>query len=106
MTTKDIVERAQRDQHKHEAYEAQLKEQRKHEAYEAQLKEQHKPRRTRDIPPNALGYRPLELVSLLGVGKTKIFAMLQSGELASIKLGRTRIIPADAVKALLEREAA
>lgn len=65
-----------------------------------------KPRKAREVPQNALGYRPLELVELLGIGKTKVFEMLKSGELSSVKLGRTRIIPADAVKALLDRQAA
>lgn len=64
-----------------------------------------KTRKPREIPHNALGYRPLELVDLLGIGKTKVFEMLKTGELASVKLGRTRIIPADAVKALLDRQA-
>jgi len=65
-----------------------------------------KPRRGREVPANALGYRPLEVVDLLGVGKTMLFEMLKSGELPSVKLGRTRIIPADAVKALLNQTAA
>lgn len=65
-----------------------------------------KARKTREVPPNALSYRPFELPELLGIGKTKLFEMIKSGEIASVKLGRTRIIPADAVKALLDRQAA
>lgn len=69
--------------------------------------ERQRARKLREIPPNALGYRPLELAKLLGVGKTKIFDMLKDHDtLPSVRIGRTRIIPADAVKALLERDAA
>lgn len=66
-----------------------------------------KPRRPREVvPPNALGYRPSEITDLLGIGKTSIFKLLKSGELRGVKLGRTRIITAESVKALLDRQAA
>lgn len=62
-------------------------------------------KKPREIPPNALGYRPLEFAALIGVGKTKAFEMIRRGEVESVLIGRTRIVKAASARALIERAA-
>jgi excisionase family DNA binding protein len=51
--------------------------------------------RNEDIP--RLMYRPEEAAEALAVGRTRIYAALASGELRSVRVGRSRRIPADAL---------
>jgi excisionase family DNA binding protein len=39
----------------------------------------------------------------LGVGRTKMFELIASGELTSVQVGRRRLIPATAITAYVER---
>ena len=48
---------------------------------------------------NRLLYRPEEVAKLTALGRTKVFELIASGELASISVGRARRIP----RAALER---
>ena len=55
-----------------------------------------------------LMYRPAEAAHVLGIGRTRVFALIKSGRLQSIKLGSARFITADALRAFvrdLEQEA-
>lgn len=45
-----------------------------------------------------VGYSVEETAHALGVGRTTVYELLSNGELESIKVGRRRIIPADAVR--------
>lgn len=42
-----------------------------------------------------------EAQNILSVPRTRIYSMIESGELGSVKLGRRRMIPTDAIRALL-----
>lgn len=53
-----------------------------------------------------LAYRPETAAAQLGVGRTTIYELLKTGELESIKVGRSRVIPADALVQYLERKRA
>ena len=48
-----------------------------------------------DIEPVLL--RPEEVAAALGVGRTAVFELMRTGELRSVKIGKSRRIPADAV---------
>ncbi len=48
-----------------------------------------------------LAYRPTEAASVLGLGRNRIFELLRSGELRSVKYGRTRLIPRTAIEEFL-----
>jgi excisionase family DNA binding protein len=48
-----------------------------------------------------LAYRPDELQSILGIGKTKVFDLLKSGEIRSIKKGGVRLVPVSALEEFL-----
>jgi excisionase family DNA binding protein len=54
-------------------------------------------------------YRVADVTALLSLSRTVVFDLLRTGRLRSVKEGRTRLIPAAAVReylALLEREVA
>lgn len=42
-------------------------------------------------------YKPGEAAAILGRGRTTVYAALANGELRSVKAGRSRLIPADAL---------
>jgi excisionase family DNA binding protein len=53
-------------------------------------------------------YRIADAVVVLSLGRTAIYEQIRSGRLRSVTQGRTRLIPASAIReyiALLEREA-
>lgn len=53
-------------------------------------------------------YRPKEAAGLLGIGRDKLYDLMRSGRLGSVKDGGARFITADALAAyvsLLEAEA-
>lgn len=53
-------------------------------------------------------YRVVDAMRILSLSRTVIFEQMRSGRLRSVKQGRTRLIPAPAIKdyvALLEQEA-
>jgi excisionase family DNA binding protein len=41
--------------------------------------------------------RPEEVADALAVGRTAVFELIRTGELRSVKIGKSRRIPADAV---------
>jgi excisionase family DNA binding protein len=41
--------------------------------------------------------RPEEVATALAIGRTGVFALIRTGELRSVKIGKSRRIPADAV---------
>lgn len=51
-------------------------------------------------------YRVDEVASLLGIGRTTVYALLADGQLRRIKIGSATLIPASDVDALLQRQAA
>jgi excisionase family DNA binding protein len=62
----------------------------------------------RTAPAKAL-YKVSEAMIMLSLGRTVVYELLRSGRLRSVKEGRTRLIPAQAIAdyvALLERESA
>lgn len=61
-----------------------------------------------DSTPQKRLYRVDEAAHLLGLGRTTLFAELKSGRLRSLKVGRSRLIPAECIDEfveLLKREA-
>jgi excisionase family DNA binding protein len=53
-------------------------------------------------------YRIVDVMVVLSMGRTAIYEQIRSGRLQSVTEGRTRLIPASAIKeyiALLKREA-
>lgn len=43
-------------------------------------------------------YRPEEAASILGVSRTRVYDLIGSGQLRSVKLGRARRIPTEALR--------
>jgi excisionase family DNA binding protein len=52
------------------------------------------------FPP--LAYRIPDAVRVSGLGRTKIYELIKAGELKAVLVGGRRLIPADALKALLD----
>jgi excisionase family DNA binding protein len=46
-----------------------------------------------------IGYSVEEAVRAPGIGRTVMYEKIRNGEIASVKVGRHRIIPADALRA-------
>jgi excisionase family DNA binding protein len=44
-----------------------------------------------------------EAVELTGIGRSKLYELMGSGELESVKCGKRRLIPAEALMAFVER---
>lgn len=47
-------------------------------------------------------YRPEDAGSVLGIGRSKIFELMATGQLASVQIGRARRIPRTALEAYVE----
>jgi len=43
---------------------------------------------------------PIEAAAALGIGRSNTYELLQSGQLPSVRIGRCRRVPADAVHSL------
>lgn len=54
-------------------------------------------------PQRNLLYSPEEAASVLSLGRSTMFELLSSGEIASVKIGRARRIPRVALEAYVER---
>lgn len=52
---------------------------------------------------NDMVYRVEEVARALRIGRTKVFDLIKSGELASVKIGGSRRIPASSVHEYLSR---
>lgn len=48
-------------------------------------------------------HRPEEVAEMLRLGRTRVYGWMATGELYSIKIGRSRRIPDDAVRQFIER---
>lgn len=59
---------------------------------------------TGGLPP--LLIRPEQAALALGVSRTKVYELMASGQLASVKIGRSRRIPVDALTAFVSAIAA
>lgn len=50
-----------------------------------------------------LAYSPESAAKKLDIGRTTIYALMSSGELESIKIGRSRRIPAESLNKFVQR---
>lgn len=46
---------------------------------------------------------PTETAAALGIGRSKVYELLKSGQLQSVHIGACRRVPADALTAFLEQ---
>jgi len=59
-----------------------------------------------DISDRIISAPISEFCALSGLGRTKVYEMLDSGELTSIKIGKRRLILIDSFRKLIERQRA
>jgi len=52
---------------------------------------------------NQIALRPTEAGKALGVGRTKIYELLKTGKLPSVRIGRSIRVPVDALRAWIEK---
>jgi excisionase family DNA binding protein len=50
--------------------------------------------------------RPLEAAEAIGVGRSKVYELLASGEVPSIKIGGSVRVPVDALRRWIDRQLA
>jgi len=55
------------------------------------------------MSPNTLLYRPEEAASVLGIGRSKVFEFMASGQLESVQIGRSRRITRQALECFVAR---
>ena len=48
-------------------------------------------------------YTPEEAAELLGIGRTRLFELIAKGRLESVRLGRSRRVPGDALRSFAKR---
>jgi len=46
---------------------------------------------------------PLEAARALGIGRSKLYELMQTGQLTSVHIGACRRVPADALKTFLQQ---
>ena len=56
---------------------------------------------TADLQGEKLLLTPLEAAALLGIGRTKVYALITSGKLASVRIDTSRRIPRAAIEAFV-----
>ncbi len=56
---------------------------------------------TAEVVVDKLLLTPVEAADALGIGRSKVYELLRSGELASVRIGACRRIPADRLTAFL-----
>lgn len=44
-----------------------------------------------------------DAAQMLGIGRTKLYEMLSTGQLASMQIGTRRLVKVESIKALIER---
>lgn len=54
-------------------------------------------------PIEKLLYKPEEAAKALGIGRSKIYALMASGQLESVLVGGSRRIPLDAMHSFVDR---
>lgn len=62
--------------------------------------------RPREIPTHPVSVRKSEMMLVLGIGATKADELIRTGAVKSVKLGRTRLISMESIRALIEGRAA
>lgn len=45
---------------------------------------------------------PVEAATALGIGRSKLYELIQTDQLASVRIGSCRRVPADALKSFLQ----
>ena len=54
-------------------------------------------------PPDQLLFGPELTAGILGISRTGVFALIRDGELASILVGRRRLVTRAAIEAFIEK---
>jgi excisionase family DNA binding protein len=54
--------------------------------------------------PDRLLLRPTEAAEAIGIGRSKVYELLASGELPSIRIGASVRVPVDALRAWIDRQ--
>ena len=54
--------------------------------------------------PEPIAVRPDEAARLLGISRRAMFRVLASGEIRSVKMGHTRLVPTAEIRAWIARE--
>ncbi len=53
--------------------------------------------------PNPLLYRPEDAATVLGIGRSKFWELITAGEIETVRIGRSRRVPAQALEEYVGR---
>jgi excisionase family DNA binding protein len=56
-----------------------------------------------DTPTEPISVRIREACRLTGIGRSKLYELIEAGELATIKIGRMTLVPMSSLRRLIER---
>jgi excisionase family DNA binding protein len=56
-----------------------------------------------EVEVNKILLKPEEAAEVLSIGRTKVYALIAGGQLASVRIGNSRRIPLDAVNDFITR---
>ena len=56
-----------------------------------------------DTPAGPISVRIAEAIRLTGIRRSKLYELMASGDLETVKFGRCTLIPMDSLRALIER---
>ncbi len=55
------------------------------------------------MTPTAILYKPEEAAAALGIGRSTLFELITANEIETVKIGRSRRVPADALTGYVAR---
>jgi excisionase family DNA binding protein len=56
-----------------------------------------------DTPTEPISVRIHEACRLTGIGRSKLYELIEAGELATIKIGRMTLVPMSSLRRLIEK---
>lgn len=64
---------------------------------------QNKPQPISDSPPEPLTVRIPAAVRMTGIGRSKLYELIQSGDIEIVKIGTSTLIPVESLRQLINR---
>lgn len=64
---------------------------------------QNEPQPISDSPPEPLTVRIPAAIRMTGIGRSKLYELIQSGDIEIVKIGTSTLIPVESLRQLIDR---